>query len=271
MKIIHHTDNDGNLSASIIKKKYPEAICIPYNYEGLFPLNKIKKNEKVFIVDISIKTRNLLSKILEKSKNFVWIDHHHTSTKVDDKSIEGIRVDGRPSACVLCWEYIFQDRPVPELVQIVNDYDTWAHFFGEKTKFFNIAMSLCDTPESLLDKFESKQFIQQKVREGKTIFNYINHCYKQMSKRVFLGTILDHTVLVCNSYGYNSYVFDFVKEKAEIKAVYFFDGENFHVSLYSETVDCSEIAEQFGGGGHKAAAGFRSQKFPFVLSEIKES
>jgi uncharacterized protein len=263
MKIFHHTDNDGNLSACIIKKKYPKSICIPYNYEGPFPSNLIKRNEKIFVVDISFKNRDILSEILQKTKNFTWIDHHHTSIKIDDKEINGIRVDGRPSACVLCWEYIFQDKPIPEIIQVVNDYDTWAHLFGDKTKFFNIALSLYDTPELFEKVFDDKFFMKKKIKEGKIIYNYINYCYKNISRRIFSSTLLNYKTLVCNAFGYNAKVFDFVKEKADVKAIYFFDGKNYHISIYSETVDCSSIAEHFGGGGHRAAAGFRTVKYPF--------
>jgi nanoRNase/pAp phosphatase (c-di-AMP/oligoRNAs hydrolase) len=43
-----------------------------------------------------------------------------------------------------------------------------------------------------------------------------------------------------------------------------FDGEQYTVSLYSKTVDVSEIAKKYGGGGHKGAAGFQCKKLPFM-------
>lgn len=38
------------------------------------------------------------------------------------------------------------------------------------------------------------------------------------------------------------------------------------VSLYSETIDVSAIASQFGGGGHRGAAGF--SVMPHILTKI---
>ena len=41
-----------------------------------------------------------------------------------------------------------------------------------------------------------------------------------------------------------------------------FDGDNFVVSLYSERIDVASIAEKYGGGGHKGAAGFVIKELP---------
>lgn len=47
--------------------------------------------------------------------------------------------------------------------------------------------------------------------------------------------------------------------KKELIQLVHFDGKQYHFSLYNDNglVDCSIIAKQFGGGGHKGAAGFR--------------
>jgi len=47
---------------------------------------------------------------------------------------------------------------------------------------------------------------------------------------------------------------------------YFFNGENYMYSFYSDEkskVDCSKIAEKFGGGGHPHASGCSSNKLLF--------
>ena len=44
------------------------------------------------------------------------------------------------------------------------------------------------------------------------------------------------------------------------------------LSLYStkKKINCGEIAKLFGGGGHKGAAGFISEKLPFSISELQK-
>ena len=44
-----------------------------------------------------------------------------------------------------------------------------------------------------------------------------------------------------------------------------FNGRNgtWTYSMYSKTVDVSEIAKKYGGGGHKGAAGFNTNRLIF--------
>lgn len=46
-----------------------------------------------------------------------------------------------------------------------------------------------------------------------------------------------------------------------------FNGDLFTVSMYSKTVDVSEIAKKYGGGGHKGASGFQCKELPFKKKE----
>ena len=47
--------------------------------------------------------------------------------------------------------------------------------------------------------------------------------------------------------------------------VWAYDGTNYQYSIYSQdsSVECNKIAEQYGGGGHKGAAGFKMAEMPF--------
>ena len=55
----------------------------------------------------------------------------------------------------------------------------------------------------------------------------------------------------------NGVVFKDVESSAfDLFISFSFDGTVWVVSLYSKTIDVSEIAKKHGGGGHKGAAGF---------------
>ena len=60
---------------------------------------------------------------------------------------------------------------------------------------------------------------------------------------------------------------DYHKDGYDGVACFHFDGTHWNFSLYNDNglVDCSAIAKQFGGGGHKGAAGFR---LPFKSNNI---
>ena len=61
-----------------------------------------------------------------------------------------------------------------------------------------------------------------------------------------------------NAYQFGSQQFGELMKTYDILVAFIYDGEKTTVSLYTEKpdVDVSAIAKEFGGGGHKGAAGF---------------
>jgi nanoRNase/pAp phosphatase (c-di-AMP/oligoRNAs hydrolase) len=70
-----------------------------------------------------------------------------------------------------------------------------------------------------------------------------------------------------NAYRFGSQGFGEKAKEYPVCIAFIYDGRQFTVSLYSETVDVSTIAKSFGGGGHKGAAGFVCKELPFIASE----
>lgn len=63
----------------------------------------------------------------------------------------------------------------------------------------------------------------------------------------------------------DSLIFGDLIKNYPIVAIWVFDGEKYKYSIYSDKsdIDCSKIAERYGGGGHKGASGFVSEKMIF--------
>ena len=76
-----------------------------------------------------------------------------------------------------------------------------------------------------------------------------------------VGTFLPYKFICINKERFNPINFgiDYHKNGYDGCACFHFDGTHWCFSLYNDNgkVDCSVIAKQFGGGGHKGAAGFR--------------
>ena len=76
-----------------------------------------------------------------------------------------------------------------------------------------------------------------------------------------VGTFLPYKFICINKERFNPINFgiDYHKNGYDGCACFHFDGTHWCFSLYNDNgkVDCSVIAQQFGGGGHKGAAGFR--------------
>jgi len=78
---------------------------------------------------------------------------------------------------------------------------------------------------------------------------------------------LHHKAFAMNAYKFGSPGFGKLFKEYDVCIAYIHDGKKFTVSLYSETVDVSAIAREFGGGGHRGAAGFVCEQLPFKPKE----
>jgi oligoribonuclease NrnB/cAMP/cGMP phosphodiesterase (DHH superfamily) len=81
-----------------------------------------------------------------------------------------------------------------------------------------------------------------------------------------------YRVAACNVGCMNSSFFDHTdKRQYDLMLRYVFDGRLWNVSIYThhDHIDCSYIAECYGGGGHKKAAGFECKRLPFKKQRKK--
>jgi hypothetical protein len=74
------------------------------------------------------------------------------------------------------------------------------------------------------------------------------------------GTYLPYKFICINKERFNPINFgiDYHKDGYDGCACFHFDGKVWKFSLYNDNskVDCSQIAKQYGGGGHFSASGF---------------
>lgn len=278
MKCFHHNDADGILSGFIVSKFKPEAELISINYGDPFPLSIIKHNELVVITDYSISPEDM-DLLLMITPNVIWIDHHKSAIrKYGETKVKGFR-NPEYAACILTylWFQYHQTAPIPVtivnksqveilplFVQLVGDYDAWRWEFGEKTWWFHLGLHAADINnprlwEELWKDDEVFPFIEQ----GKYIAN---------AKEVEAKNYCDSWGYRLNWKGYDCFFVNrgqansrfFKSVKADIYVSYVHKEKEWTISLYSEKVDVSEIAVQYGGGGHAGAAGFISEDLPWM-------
>ena len=120
MKIISHSaDADGLVSAYLVAKKFgitdpKDFIMLDYGC-GIDFLPLISNNEEVVICDFSFENGPYdMHKLLAKTKNVTWIDHHKSSLDlINSEEIESIKcnsnflyfINTEYCATVLC--YVF--------------------------------------------------------------------------------------------------------------------------------------------------------------------
>ncbi|MFW5895674.1 MAG: DHH family phosphoesterase [archaeon] len=274
MICFHHDDLDGRCSAYLVKRFIDEGDCrfVEINYDQKFPLDKIKEGEYVCIVDFSIEPE-VMRKLLKKTKNVVWVDHHISAIKKYkdfEHHIPGIR-NSNHAACELVFELLSREgSETPKAVKYIGDWDMWK-FNYDKTEEFKIGLEAYDTSPNSKIWDEVVENPHSIVNEGEVILRYRNNFYKEYVKKYSFETEFEeYDCIVCNVGNVSSKLFDSLEDEYDIKIAFAFNGDDYIVSLYSTFIDVSIIAEKYGGGGHEGAAGFVCKRLPFKIPAYKQ-
>ena len=273
MKAFYHkSDLDGHCSGAIVKRKYQQCEMIGVDYEdtleSLGMVGAFQTMETVFVVDFSFDISDM--EYLKSHTDLNWIDHHKSAIeKLDGLECNGIQETGK-AACELTWEFLF-DEEMPLSVLFLGRYDVWDHKDKRVLPFQYGMRAFSNTrPDSeiwndILDYTVETQLL---IESGSAILSYEENQNKKYAASMSFETIFKGLrAIVVNKPFSNSKVFDSVwdESKYDIMIIFGYKPNKFKYSLYStkENVDCSEIAVSFGGGGHKGAAGFISDKLLF--------
>jgi oligoribonuclease NrnB/cAMP/cGMP phosphodiesterase (DHH superfamily) len=272
MICIHHNDLDGKCAAAIVKKYFgsTEIIFHETDYKDTAPLTKLA-GEDVIIVDFSYPPEVMLN-IVELSNSVVWIDHHATAKDYPYQYLTGLRnfEDKKFSGCELAWMFYFPMETMPLSVQLIGDYDKWAlKLKPECFQFYEGMKVKNDTsPQSLLWELllQDNFYVSSIIDSGCTAVAYRdNYCNDLCKSFGYETEISGHGAYACNQFMFGSGGFGHRFHQYPLCIAYIHDGEQFTVSMYSETVDVGQIAKTFGGGGHKGAAGFVCKNLPFTI------
>ena len=292
MKCFHHNDLDGRCAGAVVNlfreaKAIEECQFIEMEYSKDFPLDLVKSNERVYIVDFHVQDDDDFRKLQEITKNITLIDHHKSTVEHRDKhpelysDIESI-IDSSRSGCWLTWEYFifsYGNRTVPRALLLIDDMDRWIWKYGDKTANFCEGMKLyphqpTDTiwQDLLMSEYTSLETKPEKsddkrldiIADGKICVQYANMiCEDYVSSYGFETEFEGHKAFAQGLYAYGSKAFGERIKQYPLLISFEFTGDKYIIGLYSETIDVSEIAVKHGGGGHKGASGFIANELPF--------
>ena len=286
MKCFYHNDLDGRCAGSVVaqyENNYNKDDYFEVDYVMELPLDKIQENEKVYFVDYSFKKGTVwqLEKILDKTNNVIWIDHHTSSLNLEKelpwiKNIKGIRQEGISGAgltYMYLYNCIFDD--LPYYIQLVSDYDCWLYKYEPNTTYFKIGIemqnydALDDVWKALYESFKDDVCLSISegtiIENGKLIKQYIDQTNTYYRNHFAYETEIEGLKCLVVNQKTNSWVFGDRYNDYPIVMVWVFNGEKYTYSIFSSNpkVDCSKIAEKYGGGGHNGAAGFNSNELLF--------
>jgi nanoRNase/pAp phosphatase (c-di-AMP/oligoRNAs hydrolase) len=234
------------------------------------PINR----RHVIMIDFSFK-KDELKKISEYAASITILDHHKTAEE-ELKGIESklycpsnIIFDMEQAGCEIAWNFFNKDKISPNVVANIADRDLW-NFNLPNTKKIASAVFSYEYNFANWDYIMNPNNYRKLLEEGKTL------CRKQdKDVRELFNAMLDwETIKVENKtykvpvfnvpYFYSSDLSHYTFNKMDVPFVicwYFDTAGHYKYSLRSKDQnDVSEIAKVFGGGGHKNAAGFQSEK-----------
>ena len=246
------------------------------------PIPNIPKGERVIMADISFPSQEMLRLIQEN--DLIWIDHHISAIndlaaimpeyKVGQLHIEGLQ-DHTHAACELTWFYFFQHEPMPEVVRLLGRYDCFGHKgteeelkvlefqYGARANMFDV-----ETCYDVLSKWNSD--LEHTIQTaGYQIYNYLCVEAELDYKNIFPINLAGVRVAAINKTRFNPINFgiDYHKNGYDAFLCFWYANGRYNFSLYNDNgeVDCSVICKQFGGGGHKGAAGFVSDNLDVLF------
>lgn len=289
MKVFYHIDNDGKCAGFWVRALAAHTDNYPLefyriNYDVEFPLDIIQDDEQVYIVDYSIFPEQM-DKLLEITENVTWIDHHKSAIEryADyDKEIRGLRYDGI-AGCMLTYCYLTHMtdggegdiRPfaesmtedAPMFTKFIADYDVWKFEYGATTRAFTFGFELYDNEpvDSIWNKFIGDiddELLEEIVEQGNVIIAYRSKfAAEYCEEKGFEGELDGHSFFALNLAKIDSHDFDSIDaSKYDMLIGFSFNGKEWAYSLRSTTIDCSEVAMKYGGGGHKGASGFSTKE-----------
>ncbi len=291
MKCFYHNDADGKcagfwvaLSAGITDlDKYSDQEFVEMDYNKSFPIDSIRENEQIYIVDFSI-SPDEMRQLLQITKDVTWIDHHKTAIERYSNfeyDIRGVRYDGI-AGCMLTYCYLHhmsgrgteEIKPfdlsmvddAPIFTKLIADWDVWKFEYGDDTRHFITAFNSIDFhpqsnewdkflcfPDSMFNSAVSEMIIM-----GATMITYRDGWARDVCKsKGFAVEFEGHRCFALNLPNCNSEYFNSINDGTyDILIPFSFNGEKWTYSLYSNIIDVSEIAKKYGGGGHAGASGF---------------
>lgn len=277
--IYHNADVDGLMSGYLLQKYFDNQKIsydiVGYNYEKDADWMHVKQMySEYWFVDVT-PTKEWFEKICQTNIKVNIFDHHKNRYEIlypisvanKNTNIE-YRFASSISGCEIFANYCFQDfvEKIYRLINIVSLYDTWKFVenSGVFTKEEILNVVTCLQQYTNLDDFSNKidsSTLKELNHEGSGLVKKIISDNEEIIKN---GTIIKINDNYCFIYiGYPNYwltnkLFDINFDIDFTMGIIFNLRKNTSkISLRSQNdFDVTKLAKQYGGDGHKNAAGF---------------
>lgn len=276
---------DGITSATIVKRKYPDAVCVGLPPTGAAPLT-VCENKHVLIVDMALSTASY--EALEKvASSITTLDHHvGNEEKLASVPVECKCFDLHKCGAELAWDFCFPELPYPTFLKYVSAYDLWhldavpsiedhkSLVMTEPLTIENMNRFLSmneDDYNAELARVQSATklrhaFIESLLRSAVVRLTWID-------SQVYLVVYVENGISMLNSdVGYMAMqqypMCDFAVVYRHNQG---YDTTSFSLRSNDQHVDVNLVAKHLGGGGHRNAAGVVLPGYVTTLGSCTDS
>lgn len=212
---------------------------------------------QVAVVDFSY-PREILIELKSRVAGLMILDHHKSALQ-DLESLDYARFDLTKAGARMAWEFWHPDSQLPSLLAYIEDRDLWRWALPHSRE---ISQALHSYPMGKREDFAlwDSLDVEDLQREGQAILRYQNLQVQRAVSRARWISLADHKIPAVNSCLFQSEIGEELCQRypeAPFSAVWYTKDENQAWSLRSVgDFDVSLVAQIFGGGGHRNAAGF---------------
>lgn len=257
---LYHKDClDGFGAAWAAWRKYKDiASYVPVEHSAPPPEGLV--NKQLYLLDFCY-CGEIMTKLAAENETLTIIDHH-SSARETIEHFPSHHYSETHSGAVLTWKYFKPKRPVPRLLLHIEDNDLWK-FTVPQTE--PIIAALETYPYSftqwdviardLEDRLERRKYVQ----EGKAVIRYQNKFIDRMEATAVPVVFEGVEALAVNASMLASKIGNRILEhgRTPLAIVWSVRRNKVYISLRGDgSVDVGAIADSYGGGGHKNAAGF---------------
>lgn len=283
-KLLSHNDLDGVGCGILAKLAFGGDVKVRYN--SISGLNREvewffeneDKNTFLFITDLSVNEKNeqRINAFYEDGGKVQLIDHHKTALHYNDYPWGHVVVENEEgnltSATSLLYHYLLshqlleESAAISQFVELVRQYDTWEwekndNQDAQRLNALFFLVSIDEFEEKMITRLQtSEQFhfdeFEKKIldMEENKIDRYIRRKRRELVQTELNGLFAG--VVYAESY-HSELGNELGKEYPHLDyiAILNIGGKRMGFRTIHDHVDVSEVAGQYGGGGHAKASG----------------
>lgn len=261
--IYHNKCLDGLMSAAVVLHKYKEEADVhfyPANYQE--PLPDLPEG-RVITVDFSYPKEVMVE--LAKTRDVLVLDHHRTA----QENLLGLQFalfDMTECGATLSWKHFFPNTELPLILSYIRDRDLWLWEY-DQTKYFTAGLRYFveNTPQGFEQLLSDPDLALKVIKEGKIAHQVQEIQSLQQLSGMYWSSLPGRTErvpTVNTNHLISETCHNMIEQHPEAPYVVAWYKKNENTVCYSlrsakgTGANVSEIAKQYGGGGHYNAAGF---------------